>query len=225
MTIAKRDMPIFVTGIERSGNSFVARMISMCGAFSGRTTKMMENRKLRSLVSSYYNQLHIDSRGQYPLAPVNDLYKPTDWKHRVEDRLEMDRYAGDKLWLYKSSRIAQIWPIWNEAYPDAHWIIVRRATRDVLYSCMNTSFMNAYRYRNIQNKINVTNEREGWLWWVHQHEDLFRSIMAANLNYTVIWPERMLNGDYRQARELIESLGLKWNPKVVKYLDLMLYKN
>ena len=98
---------------------------------------------------------------------------------------------------------------WNQSFPKAKWVIVRRKTADIISSCLKTGYMKAY------------DNQEGWLEWVHIHEKLFAEMLEANIDYKEIWPERMAYGDFTQMQEVVEWLGLTWNteiPKMVKPL-------
>ena len=215
----KLDIPVFVTGVERSGSSLIARIISLCGGFVGKTTSMCENSAIKKLVDEYYTQFNLDKKGQFPLPNADELLLPVNWKTQVEAILRKEGYTESEIWMYKGSRIAQIWPVWNYAYPDAKWIIVRRRTGDVVQSCLKTGFMNAYSDRNVQQEVGVKDEREGWLWWIHEHEKLFVSMIETGLNVKVIWPERMLDGNFQQIHEMLHWLNLPWNPEIISLLE------
>ena len=217
--------PVFVTGVERSGSSLIARILDMCGAFSGRTTQMCENVNLKGLTDTYYKQMGIDPRGQYPLPNTQEMLIPADWKDQVFGRLGSEDYDEKQTWMYKGSRIAQIWPVWNHAFPNAKWIVVRRRTGDVIESCLKTGFMNAYADQQVQKVLGVETEREGWLWWVHEHEHLFVDMIDTGLNVKVIWPERMMDGNFDQIHEMLEWLGLPWNPGIISLLNYTLIKD
>jgi hypothetical protein len=213
MNTDRLNTPVFVTGIERSGSSIIAKIISLCGAFTGEVSHMQENLLIKQLVTNYYKSVHSDSKGQFPLPDTNELLIPSDWKIKVLDILKAEQYRLSELWMYKESRICQIWPIWNYAFPDAKWIIVRRRTGDIIESCLKTGYMTAY------------NDKEGWLTWVHQHEKLFVEMIEIGLNCKVVWPERMVSGDYKQMYEMIDWLGLDWNDKIVSLVEPMLYNS
>lgn len=214
--------PIFVTGVERSGSSIVARIITMCGAFCGEVTEMQENKHLKEFVNHFYNYHNADPRGQYPLPELDFIPIPPFWKEKVDVILEKDRYTGKCPWMYKSSRIAQIWPVWHNAYPEAKWIIVRRRTGDIIQSCIKTGFMTAYTNESILQQINAKDEADGWLWWIHEQEQLFSKMFEAGLNIQVIWPERMAVGDFEQIKEMLDWLGLEWTDKIIEMVQPLL---
>jgi hypothetical protein len=90
---------------------------------------------------------------------------------------------------------------------------------------MNTGFMTSFAMKKIQEAVGVKNERDGWLWWVNKHLDKFREIQDSGVNVKVVWPERMVEGDYQQMMETIEWLGLKWNgPAVYDFIEPRLWK-
>lgn len=68
-------------------------------------------------------------------------------------------------------------------------------------------------------------EKDGWLWWVHRYEQKFIEMMQAGLNCRVIWPERMVSGNFEQIYETVEWLGLKWNNKIPEVITPLLEKS
>jgi hypothetical protein len=219
--------PIFVTGVQRSGASIIAKIIGMCGAFTGRTSEMMENDFVKDFVGVYYDSMKIDRKAQFPLPDTKEMMIPTYWKKQIAARLnlEMIKIDENQAWLFKSSTNCQIWPVWNYAFPNAKWIIVRRRTGDIVSSCMKTAYMKAFKDKAIQKAVGVDNEQDGWIWWVRQHEKLFVEMIEAGLNCKTIWPERMVNGDYSQIFEMLEWLGLKWDDSIISTIDPMLWNS
>ena len=121
--------------------------------------------------------------------------------------------------MYKGAKMCLIWPILHFAFPDAKWVIVRRRTADIVNSCIRTNFMRAFRQQQNQKAVGAKDEAEGWLWWVHQHEMRFVEMMTEGLNCKVVWPGRMVRGDYKQMMETIEWLGLEWKSEVLSFID------
>ena len=211
--------PIFVTGVERSGSSIVARILCICGAFTGEVNNMHENIKMKGMLQEFIQENPNDE-----LIPVTDtLFIPVNWKKKVQSILESDGYS-EGVWMYKDSKLTQTWPIWNYAYPNARWIIVRRRTGDVIQSCVKTGFMRMFKEEENRERVNVSTEEEGWLWWVHQYEKRFVEMIESGVNCKQVWPERMVTGDYHQMYETLEWVGLQWNSKILETIDPMLVK-
>ena len=209
----KLNSPIFVTGIERSGNSIVAKIIGSCEVFTGHTTEMMENIEIKKLIDAYYELIDKDKKGQHPLPDTSKLIIPTNWKQKVNDILSGEMYNEDNYWMLKGSRLCQTWPVWHYAFPNAKWIIVRRRPGDIIESCLKTGYMTAYK------------DREGWLWWIHEHEKLFVEMIEAGVNCKIVWPERMASGDYQQIFEMLDWLGLSWSDNIIEMVSPLLWNS
>jgi len=219
--------PILITGVARSGAGMIAGVINICGAFGGIMTNkkgLFENDKIReTIVKPYLGRARFDMQGQYPL-PGACLSLPTDWNRQVQ-KVVIDEGYDNGPWMYKDARTALIWPVWHYAFPDAKWIIVRRRTGDIIQSCLKTDYMQAFKALRPRRAINVLKEEEGWLWWVHQYEKKFVEIITEGVNCKVIWPERMMHGDYQQLYETLEWLGLPWKTEALSFIDPLLWSS
>lgn len=203
--------PILITGVERSGATLIARILDICGVESGNIDKMYENKEVKSLCKEYL-------RNTDKIMPDTDsLNIPVNWAKRLP-------IETDKQWMVKSSMLSRMWPVWNYAYPDARWIIVRRRTGDIIQSCVKTGFMDLFKDRGNLDLIGVDTEKEGWLWWVHEYEKRFVEMIQAGLNCTIVWPDRMAMGNYQQINETLNWLGLEWDSKIVETIGPILTK-
>lgn len=193
-----KQAPILLTGCQRSGTSIIAAVLHHCGAFIGDVTKrsMYENVEIKENIVEPYMQNIITS---------------IHWKEDVEGVIERQGYT-EGIWMYKSTGISHIWPIWNDAFPNAKWVIVRRKPSDIINSCMKTKYMTQFKTES------------GWLSWVRMHEIQFTNMIQSGLNCKIIWPERLIQGDDAQLRELIEWVGLSWKDDVLDVIDPLLWK-
>lgn len=181
---------------------------------------MQENLGINLLMKSL-----LESENGSSLFPdVSQMDIPVKWKHKVDAILKAEEYQTGP-WMFKSSRLAQTWPIWNYHYPNARWIIVRRKTPDVIHSCLKTGYMKAFKNPANLSAVGAKTEEEGWLWWVHQYEKQFVAMIEAGVDCKQVWPERMVRGDYQQIYQTLEWLGLEWNSKIVETIDPMLIKS
>lgn len=226
--------PILITGAARSGTSLVAGMIDYCGANGGSTCGptrgnprgQFENSAIRNkLVKPYLQSQGADPLGQYPLPETSKLKIPRDWRERVEEIAREQGIGEDDRWYFKGAKIAMMWPVWAYAFPNAKWVIVRRRTADVANSCCRTAFMQRFQKEGHQREVGASNEYDAWVWWVRQHEQWFREMIEEGLNCRVVWPERMVNGDYQPMYETIEWLGLDWQIDALKFIDPRLWKS
>lgn len=228
------DKPIIIVGAARSGTSMVAGTVNLCGVWKGETggpskynkKGMFENLELREKVlKPLLHAMNVDRKGQFPLPKTNKVFIPHDIKETVIRYITRQGWTPDKPWMWKCAKMSLIWPVWKYAFPDSKWVIVRRKTSDIINSCLKTGFMNAYALKSVQKRANVDSEYDGWLQWVHKHEEKFIEIIQSGVNAKPIWPERMVNADYKQMMELMEWLGLEWNGKaVMDFIEPKLWK-
>ena len=222
-----RQDPILITGCPRSGASIIGSVINLSGAFGGEMSKrgMFTNDRIREeIVYPYFEVLKADKLGQYPLPDTDNLSITPNWGKWVQQVMIEEGYK-DGRWMYKDSKLSLTWMIWNYAFPNAKWIIVRRRTGDIIQSCLKTGFMSAFGSAEIQKAVGVNTEQEGWLWWVHQYETRFVRMIETGLNCKVIWPERMVHGDYQQMYETLEWVGLRWNKEIINKIDPLLWSS
>lgn len=223
--------PILITGAARSGASMIAGILNLCGVFGGNMSKtslndpnkgMYENVQITSnIVNSYLLKHKIN--GQYPLPNIQTLDIPANWRETVLNVLNNEGYIKGN-WMYKSASSCLIWPIWAYAFPNAKWIIVRRKDRDIVHSCLNTTYMNAFDLKENQQAVKAKDKEESWYWWVRQHNRRFVEMIEAGLNCKQVHPERMLYGDYSQIYEMLEWLGLKWDSKIPEFIEPKFFK-
>jgi hypothetical protein len=215
-----KQSPILITGCARSGTSLMAGVINICGAYGGQMRPanefnekgMFENARIQTLDKGYLRSIGMDPKGQYPLPNTSNLSIPTNWKEKIEQVMIEEGYKTGP-WFYKGARTCLTWPVWHYAFPNAKWVIVRRRSADIAASCLKTKFMDAY------------STHDEWIKWVNHHEKCFVEMIQAGLNVKVVWPDRMVRGNYEQAHELIEWLGLTWKPQeVMSFIEPKLWK-
>jgi len=206
---------ILISGIARSGTSMTAGIINICGAKGGEMSSatiynkkgMFENYEIRdTLVKPLLINLGVDPMAQNPLPDVK-LFKGLDnvsWKNRVEKILNEQGISENDIWFYKGAKMCLMWPLWDNAFPDAKWVLVRRRSKEIVNSCMRTGFMRAFK------------TEEGWQGWVNQHITRFNEMLHANLNLREVWPQEMIDGEFSEIKAVVEWLGLEWKEKEVK---------
>ena len=214
MELLKAHTPILITGAERSGSTLIARILAMCGVWHGHCNKMYENKRIQ----------HIHPVNNLHLFPQTENILPIGFYEMVQDILLQEGWKGQK-WMIKSSKLAQYWTIWHNIYPDAKWLIIRRRTGDVIESCLKTGYMRTFKEPENLALLNFSKEEDGWLWWVHQYEQKFVEMMQNGLNCRVVWPDRMVNGNYEQVKETLEWLGIKWNNMIPEVISPLLEKS
>lgn len=216
--------PIIIVGCARSGTSMTAGILNICGAFGGEMygpnmfnqKGMFENIQVRQYVRKYLQKIGVDPSAQRPLPnnrQVFEVSQPEVEEFRKWIQLSF-QYQGyrDEKWFYKCPKSCHIWYLWHLAFPQAKWIIIKRDHKGIIASCLKTRFMRAYQ------------DAEGWQSWIDQHERRFAEMKTAGLDVIEFWPSTLVEGNFKPAQELIESLGLIWQEKLCRaFIDPHLY--
>lgn len=201
--------PILVTGVPRSGSTFIARILKMAGGMTGKTDRMYENTYLTEINT----RILLKTKKSLILPETAKLPIISNFKGNILNGVRKSQESYLK-WLYKSHTLTQLWPIWAKAFPEAQWIIVRRKPNDIINSCMKTGYMTLMSNPENLKLIGVKTEEEGWKWLIHQYENRWKEMIKAGLNVKEVWPDRMENEDFSQIKELIKWVGLEWNEKI-----------
>jgi len=204
--------PILITGMARSGTSLIAGIIHYCGAWGGDMTGPTRNNKKGQFENNYLRDsvtkpalraMGCDPLGQSKIPDTKTMLIDPNWRNRVLAAMH-DQGLRDQLWMYKGAKMCLMWPQWNEAFPKAKWIIVRRDEASVIKSCLKTSFMRAY------------HNEAGWKKWCNQHILKFNEMLEAGLDISVVWSPRVMSGDFHEIRDAVEHVGLEWNEEKVR---------
>lgn len=203
--------PILITGCARSGTSMTAGIIDKSGAFGGTTSGptqfnkkgMFENALVRDhIIKPYLSLMGLDPKAQNPLPNTRQLLCIGNLRQKIESIMKDQGYT-DGSWYYKGAKMCLLWPVFHEAFPNAQWIIVRRADKDIINSCMRTAFMNGY------------NNEKGWQKWVDHHKRCFDEMHDNGLSIQSVWPDKHIFGDFTEMKRIVNELGLTWNEEAV----------
>ena len=209
------DKIIFVTGAARSGTSMTAGVINICGAWGGNMAGanhnnkkgMFENREIvNTMIKPLLIEVGADPMGQKPLPDIRDFegINSVKWRIRFTEIMKGQGYNGKDIIMYKGAKMCLMWTLWDRAFPNAKWVIVRRRSDDIISSCMRTGFMSRYK------------DRDGWQFWVREHVKRFTEMQENRLQIMEVFPQEMIDGHYTEMKSVIEWLGLDWNDKDVK---------
>lgn len=213
--------PILITGADRSGSGLIAKILSICGAFSGETTSLHENKSILDFMDFY---VRLNSVPPFMPNFIGKDFDSFNWREIVFDKLKEEGLKENSIFFCKSPLIAQTWPLWHDAFPNAKWLLIRRKPGSIIRSCMKTAYMNRFKKKDNRKAIGVKTEQEGWLWWIHEYEKKFIEISGTVPDCTIVWPERMTNGDFEQIKQIVQSCGLEWKDEIIDIITPLLKK-
>lgn len=213
--------PIFITGVERSGASFISRILNLSGAYIGAKNKMYENVNANKILLEILD----NTKKPLILPETSELSIIHNFKDIILKAIRKSQETHLK-WLCKNTNITLLWPIFHASFPNAKWIIVRRKTPYIINSCVKTGYMELMKDKKVLSTLGLKKEEEGWRWLVHQYENRWKEMITAGLDIKEVWPDRMENGDFNQIKEIVEWVGLEWDEeKIKKELQPIFSKN
>lgn len=140
---------ILVTGLRRSGLNMTAKTLIACGVFAKGTADGVESPAITTqILRSQFTRVDVEMflvRQGYQFGP----------------------------WMIKEPRLLDIWRDVNREFPKAKWVLVRRNARDIVASCLKTTYMKG-------------TEEE---WWerVKEGEERLNEIKANVKNWIEHW--------------------------------------
>jgi hypothetical protein len=213
--------PILITGLPRSGTSMVAGCIELCGAFGGdligknRWNKkgFFENNGIRDPYIKEILKLNgFCERGVKKLpAPEFDFKDIANIYDGVISEITRQGYGGKSNWFFKDPKLCLVWPVWNRAFPDARIVVVRRNKNAVMKSVRGCGFMERH---GLSESIIEK--------WHHTHDMILDNISKLE-NALVVNSDKLVSGDFTHIKNVVNLLGLEYNPEVEKFIDNKLW--
>jgi len=202
--------PIFVTGTARSGTSLTAGSLHLCGAWVGETVPgggtenpsgFFENSAMREdIVKKMLSSENACPFGVQTLPDLARLRARPKLAQTVLRSIHKQGYQGDKPWLFKDAKLSLLWPVWKKAFPDAHWVIVRRPREQIIQSCLRTGFMRHH-----------STDPAFWDQWIDAYRERLEMLKQSGARWREIDTQQLLSGDFSELHSLADDTGLQWN--------------
>ena len=206
--------PIFVTGLPRSGTSMVAGCLQACGTWLGTTVPggignpkgFFENLYIREqLIKPLLVRLGCDPLGVKTLPDFKQTPNVHGLEQAYQQLLVKDGYQGDKPWLYKDAKLSLLWPLVNQSFPEARWVIVERNEGDIIDSCIRTHFMAQH-----------SKSRPFWQSFVEQYRLRLDALKNSTPKVYSLSADNLISGHCDEILTLASTLGLTPNPTAIK---------
>lgn len=210
--------PILVTGLPRSGTSLTAGVLHLCGAFVGQCVPgkgpanprgFFENQFLRERVNKpLLRALDADPLGVFPL-PDPDVARALPpfprLRRSILERVAWEGCSHNEAWLFKDAKLTLLFPIWNQLFPRARWVLVRRDKADIIASCLRTPFMAQH-----------SSDPYFWSRWHDQIVQQLEAIKQKANGWWEIRPDDLLAGRMLSWKCMVQELHLTWKEDSVR---------
>lgn len=203
---------VIVTGMPRSRTSMITQMLELSGLFLGNVIqetkanpqKQLENTTIiRDVQKKHLKKYKFDPKGQNPLPPLK-WHEPDPTRRDMVLNIMKKQGLTNQIWGFKDAKACLDWRTWDDAFPEAFWIVTKRNISDVVKSCLNTSFMSKYK-----------NEK-GWQYWVTEYQKRIEDMLANLNNIQVLDTDDILNFKFDALEHTIKKIGLTWDYDKIK---------
>lgn len=205
--------PIIVTGLPRSRTSMTMQMLELSGMFVGEVLgatpanpqKQMEQREIIDKIQKVHlKKFKFDPMGQKPLPPIKWYEPDPKRKERTLSIMKKHGLENDTIWGFKDSKASLDWRCWNAAFPNAVWIVTERIDKDVIDSCLRTSFMKKY------------SDSEGWQYWIDEHKKRFEDMFFYLERIYKLNTDDVVAYKFDELERIIKDVGLNWDYEKIK---------
>ena len=130
--------PIFIAGPPRSGTTMLAGLLQHHGLWIGRARTTMFPGSNSNVAAENIDIKEIMKREAKRLGYRNwRMPLPEQIKYSDKLKKEIESFVPeDTRWLVKTSWVLTFHEFWNQAYPDAIWILTKRTT-PMIFDSMN----------------------------------------------------------------------------------------
>jgi hypothetical protein len=200
----------------------IAGILNLSGIYAGQTVHpdksytatLYENQRMRQLVTQSFKENVCDPDAQFPLPTAYFLFTE-NFRSRCFGTILREREGKQGQWFYKDNRLPLVWQEMNKIFPSAKWVVVLRDDNSILKSCEKTGFMKAFSKSYILQQIGKETAIDGWKWWLQQYKDRIME-MQYSLNMRIIYPEKMMHGNYEEIKSVVGWCGGVWKEKETK---------
>ena len=205
--------PVIITGPARSRTSMTTQILELCGLFLGdaigptpsNPQGQRENHHIISQVQKpHLKKYGFDPKGQNPLPPVGWHEPDPARKDMVLGLMKKQGLLPGMKWGFKDTKPCLDWRTWNDAFPNAYWIVTERNTDDVAKSCLKTSFMTKYK------------DEAGWLKYINDHKVRIKDMFNNIERIYKINTDDVVSFKFNALEKAVTEIGLNWDYDKVK---------
>ena len=107
-------------------------------------------------------------------------------------------------WGFKDTKPCLDWRTWNDAFPNAYWVVTERKDQDVIKSCQKITFMSKYK------------DEAGWQIYVDEHKKRFKDMFNNLERIYKLNTDDVVNFKFDVLEKIIKDIGLNWDYDKVK---------
>ena len=213
-----KERPFFITGLPRSGTSMTAGIFAALGLWTGTTVAggpenpkgFFEHVVLREQVTKGILASHgFDPLGVRKLPPKDfnpnvKFNNSLSLRQTIEAIIQDDGYRPDRAWLYKGAKMTLLWRMFNNAFPNAVWIVVSREREGFVRSCLKTSFM-----------MQHSTDPAFWHRLAEAYEERLADLSGSVAKVHEVQTDDIIQGKFAAIENICLTHGLSYDPGAV----------
>ncbi|WP_240789442.1 sulfotransferase [Pseudooceanicola onchidii] len=206
--------PVFVLGLPRSATSMTMRVLHDHGLWLGDTVPgnaenpqgYFESRALRDgIVKPLLRDLGADPLGVRSLPAWDVLPPDPTLRGRITRQLRTEGYDGSQPWGFKDPKLTLLWRLFDQAFPNAIWVIVTRDRARVIDSLCRTSFMARH-----------STSADYWVPFCNAYDHRLSQLRRSGARVFEVDSDALSDGGFGQIRKVIEATGLTYDAKTAR---------
>ena len=206
--------PVFLVGLPRSGTSMTTRVLHDHGLWLGETVPgnaenpqgYFESRAIREgIVKPMLTQLGADPLGVRSLPPWDVLPPDPTLRRRVGKVLKDEGFSGLGAWGFKDPKLTLLWRVFDQAFPDALWVIVTRRRDKVIESLCRTSFMARH-----------STSPEYWIPFCNAYQHRLDLLRQSGARVIDVDSDALSAGNLDQIMKVVDAAGLTFDAKIAR---------
>lgn len=191
--------PILIAGPPRSGSTMTAALLIKHGVWIGnsrvtpfpQTNSLIgtENGDIKAIHKRHKNnQRYLNWATPLPSEVPED---PKTFKEKVLDIVDTDG-----KWLVKTAWLVIYWKMWNAAFPDARWVLLKRPATESANSVLRHPRMKKRGYKTAINFMKALQQRQ-------------KAIESGVHNSIYIETGKLAGKDHTEFQKLMRFCGIE----------------
>ncbi len=211
------EQPVLILGCPFSGMDQAAALLHKHGLWMGKTDEDWDitSNKHRYGNPTILNQVNGKILGLMKTHPyqidkipeLENLPTVSGLKPVISGILKRQGYDRSTMWGYKDFRLSLMWPIWQNMYPEAKWIIVKRPHSVIVNNCLR-----------IVGTRKISQHDHYWYNWCEMYEERLQALKTEASHVLEIDSTAVQNGEFDQLQKVFTGLGMTFDRKIAKDL-------
>ena len=145
-----------------------------------------------------------DPLGIRPLPPRDfnpsiEFNRSFTLRQAIDAIIRNDGYKSESNWLYKGPKMSLLWRIYDNAFPNAIWIVASRNREGFVRSCLKTNFMSRH-----------SADPSFWHQYAEEYEQRLADLAGAVATHHEVKTDDIIRGDFSGIEHICRAHDLEY---------------